>query len=420
MQKIKQNSNHILIIVLVIALINIGCSLSVVNQNQDTVTVKKPIDSLFTIVDTTDTKNPILITSIRLPYSTNPNNNVILVGDTAYVTTERHLHVIDVSTPDHPAYLSSLEFDHEIGKVVFYDQNLVVGTPNKIHLIDISDPSIPIVQLTKNLPNHNPINGFDAWHSYLYVMGVNDALYIFEKDQAQIKLIRTAKMSDRWKFLYPKNTSQIVEQIKYPLVSRSSDPVGLTTPLIEHRYFLQIRTNRNDSIRRASEFLGVGKLNTSSNILVVYDAAQMPVGNNPYGYRFGENYYDIHRECLRFLSTHEQTILNYGMPENTYAIINSGKMQKIDSDTSTQSIDFEDKCFLGPITDFQISGKNLYVVNAKGFLSILKIIKLEEGIHTHLYDKLLSIVPLQVSNPKSIAVSENYVCILAVLENTQQ
>ena len=47
-------------------------------------------------------------------------------------------------------------------------------------------------------------------------MGANDALYIFTKDKEQIELIRTAKMSDRWMYLYPNNTSQIVEQIKYP------------------------------------------------------------------------------------------------------------------------------------------------------------------------------------------------------------
>lgn len=418
MQKIKQKSRLTLIIVLFIALLKVGCSLSVLNQNQERVPVEKPKDSLFTIVDTTDLKKPSLTTSIRLPYHANQNNNVIIVGDTAYVTTERHLHVIDLSTPDQPVYLSSLEFDHDIGKVVFYDYNLVVGTPNEIHLIDISDTSLPTLKQTKNLPNRNPINDFDAWYSYLYVMSANDALYIFEKDKDQIKLIRTAKMSDRWRFLYPNNTSQIVQQIKYPLKGNSYDSSGLTTPLIEHRYFLQIRNTRDVSIRRASEFLGVGKLNRASNILAVYDAAQIPAGNTGTGYRVGKDVFDMPRDCIKYLSTKELTLLNYGKPENEFEIINSEKLQKINSETSTMKIDIEDNQLLGPITDFQILGLNLYVINANGFLSIMDLVKAEDIFKATYRDKILSLTPLQARTPMSIAVTEDYICVLAA-ENKQ-
>ena len=60
MQKIKLNPHLTLIIVLFIALLNVGCSLSVLNQNQEIAIVEKPKESLFTIVDTTDLKNPAL------------------------------------------------------------------------------------------------------------------------------------------------------------------------------------------------------------------------------------------------------------------------------------------------------------------------------------------------------------------------
>ena len=119
-------------------------------------------------------------------------------------------------------------------------------------------------------------------------------------------------------------------------------------------------------------------------------------------------------------------MLNYGKPENSYEIINSEQWKKIESETSTMKIDIEDNQFLGPITDFQIFGLNLYVINANGFLSIMDLVKAEDMFKLNYREKILSLKPLQASNPTSIAVTENYVCVLAAssipfgVSNTEQ
>ena len=398
--------------IMLIAIINIGCSLSALEQSQNTVADAKPQESIFTVVDTTDPKNPALAASIRLPFRVNPNNNVILAGNHAYVTTERHLHVIDVSTPQRPVYLTSLEFSEEIGKAVVLDHYLVVGTPQKIYFVDISQPSLPVLQFTTHLPNRNPINDFDAQDLYLYVMGENNALYIFAIDHEQTQLLRTVKISEHWWFLSLKDMGQMIVQIKYPRISHSGPPKGLTEPLLHHHDFLQIRTSLKHKVRASSEFLVTGELRTPTGNLWIYDAARIPRGNSGSFVRSGWNHHNVQRDCQNYLSSKGQTTLIYGIPKNTYEVIKSGKMQQIALEFSNKAIDIENNQFMGPITDFQVSDNLLYVVNANGFISVIGLVAIEEE-PMGLRNKFLSVRPLQVSYPTNIAVSENYVCVLA-------
>ena len=63
-----------------------------------------------------DLEHPTLAASIQLPHPVGPNNTVVLIGEHAYLTTEKHLHVIDVSLPQRPSYLTALEFPDKVGK----------------------------------------------------------------------------------------------------------------------------------------------------------------------------------------------------------------------------------------------------------------------------------------------------------------
>ena len=112
---------------LLLSVINIGCSSKVFEQHQEdgseqsqkTVTSAKPKGtSIFTVIELEDLEHPTLAASIELPYRVCPNNTVILSGEHAYLTTEKHLHVIDVSLPQRPSYLTSLAFPKVIGKVL--------------------------------------------------------------------------------------------------------------------------------------------------------------------------------------------------------------------------------------------------------------------------------------------------------------
>ena len=144
-------------------ILNLGCSLSVLEQPPDTVIEEKSAETIFTVIDTTDVENPTLLTSIRIPFHVLPDNNVVFSGNHAYVTTENHLHTIDVTTPEQPVYLISLDFENQIGKVVVFADLLVVGSKDELHLIDISDPSQPVYHDTKHLTSRNPIHDFDVW-----------------------------------------------------------------------------------------------------------------------------------------------------------------------------------------------------------------------------------------------------------------
>ena len=146
MRIVFAKSSLTLILVMLTVTINIGCVLSVLEQNQTTGTVEKPPESIFTVVDTTDVKNPTLVSSIHLPFRSGLNNNVVLSGKYAYVTTETQLLVIDVSNPQRPSYLSSLSFPGEIGKARISEDQIIVAGSDKIFFVDISNPLQPVLK----------------------------------------------------------------------------------------------------------------------------------------------------------------------------------------------------------------------------------------------------------------------------------
>ena len=410
MRIVYAKSSLTFFILMLTVTINIGCSLSVLEQSQKTVAVEKPQESVFTVVDTTDLENPKLASTIHLPFHVNPNNNVDIIGKHAYVTTDRHLHVIDVSTHQSPIYLSSITFPDEIGKARVFEDHVFVTSRQKLFRVDVSNPSQPVIQSSTYLPQRNPIIDLDVRNFNLYVMGANDTLYIYSIDPEKIQLIRTAKLSEHWRFISPKDVSLMVEQISYTNQNRSGVPKGLSEPLISQRGFLQIRTSRKNRVRSSSEFL-VEDIGTPD--LLVYDAARIPRGDTSYFYTSTVDNHDMETDCRNYLLFSQmQMPVFYGTPKRTYTVEKSGKMQQITSESTTKEIDVRAKRFMGDLTDFQISGDILYAANAYGFLSIKLLVRIEENINGD-RNRILSVTPLQECYPISIAVGEDAVCVLA-------
>lgn len=137
-------------VILLVSMISVGCSSKGLEQRQIKRPSAKPEEtSIFTVIELEDLEYPTLAASIQLPFSVRPNNTIILSGKHAYLTTERHLHVIDVSIPQRPSYLTSLAFPDKIGKVLAAGDYLVVASRKKFHLVNVSQPSHPVLQSTE-------------------------------------------------------------------------------------------------------------------------------------------------------------------------------------------------------------------------------------------------------------------------------
>ena len=158
-------------VTLLLSVINMECSARSLEQNsqnvpeqrQKAVSSAKPKETcIFTVIEIEDLEYPTLAASIQLPFRVRPNNTVILSGKHVYLTTERHLHVIDISIPQRPSYLTSLAFPDKIGKVLAFGNSLVVASRKKFHLVDVSQPSVPVLQSTLYLPERDAIKDIDV------------------------------------------------------------------------------------------------------------------------------------------------------------------------------------------------------------------------------------------------------------------
>lgn len=400
-------SKYVFVIVTLFGVMNMGCVLSTVEQRQKTVTDGKAQESIFTVVDTTDLENPTLAASIRLPFHSGPNSNVVLLGRHAYLTTKKHLHVINISNPQQPHYLTSLEFVDDIGKAVLVGHQVVVASPQKLYFIDISNPAQPVLQSTTHLPQRNPIKDMDVRDLHLYVLGENNALYIFFVDFEEVRLVRTVKLHKHWRLVSPETEATKVEQI---LHSES-----LLEPLLYQKGFLQFHSGKQQKVRASSEFLGVGYMRNTTCDLKVFDAARIPRGGGAASYTSTSVYFNLEQDFRTHLNMTGKMTLTHEKPTIAYSVV-SGKMQQIAPDQLSETIEVNDKPLVCPITDFQISGDLLYIVSEKGLFSIVRVVKIEDFLQGE-RGKFISATLLQPSRPISIAVEENYVCVLAAIND---
>ena len=417
MKKVFAPSMFALLSVVCSIFVNFGCSVREVKPNSETVTSAKPQKSIFTIIDMEDVEYPTVEASIYLPFRVRPNNTVVISGKHAYVTTERHLHVIDVSSLQHPSYLTSIEFADEIGEAVVSGSQLVVASPQEFHLVDISRPSHPVLKSTMYLPQRNLIKDFDVRGLHLYVMGANNSLYIFSIALGQARLVKVVEISPRWWVLHPKDARLGVKQI---LFSTSDDtfPGGLPTGLLSRRGFLQLSNSKQEKVRASSDFLVLeslgGTLTPTPCDLLIYSACSI----SDIRTRTRVSYYDMEGWCLdRFSAIGQKTFARSKTPI-AYAV-SDGKIQQITPDQVCETIDIDDRLTMGAVTDFQISGNLLYVANAKGFFSIIRLVKVDKEIKVP-ENNFLSTTLLQMCRPMSIAIGEHYACVLAVPDDSQR
>ena len=115
---------------------------------------------------------------------------------------------------------------------------------------------------------------------------------------------------------------------------------------------------------------------------------------------------------LAYLYLTGKKTLTRGKPTDAY-VERSNKIQFAMQDQWSETIDIEENNLLGPITDFQISQNLLYVVNAKGFLSVI-------DLDAQAKHRFISATTLQEQHPISIAVGKNYAYVLATPEESQK
>ena len=336
-------------------------------QSQKTVPSAKLKEmSIFTVIELEDLEHPTLAASIQLPYRVGTNNTVILSGEHAYLTTEKHLHVIDVSIPQRPSYLTSLAFPDKIGKVLAADDSLVVASRKKFYLVDVSQPLHPALESTGYLPQRSPIKDFDVLNDHLYVMGENDHLYIFYAPRGQARLVKAVELEKRWWLLSLKADGIEVKQV--PQWTSITFPGDLWEPFVSQRRFLQLHSSKQEKVRASSIFLVV----VPTYDLLSFNAYRV----DDHQVTSYTGYHNLGWQFREHLTATGQKTLTRRIPARAYAVAN-GKMQEIFPELSSETMDVEDKRLkqlMGPVTDFQISGDRFYIVTANGFFFIMPIV----------------------------------------------
>lgn len=436
---------------LLLSVIHIGCSARHLDQNQQnileqpqenapeqpqkTVISAKPEEtSIFSVIEIEDVEYPTLPVSIYLPFRAHPNNTVCLTEKHAYLTTERHLHVIDVSIPQHPSYLTSLPFGTVIGKARIAGHYVVISGKKELYLVNIEHPMSPVLGSTTHLPDQNTIKDFDVRESHLYVLGANDTLYVFSIDFGQARLVKSIELEKRWWLLSLKRGSPEVEQIRLPtsenFPAELGDPLGFEEPIMSERQYLQIRSSKQEKVR-ASIFLVVESLRDPTYDLYSFDTYRS--FDEPFFTHPLEGYHNLALDFRTHLTETEQKTLTRSTPARAYAVAN-GKMQEIRPEPSSETMDVKAKRLkqlIGSVTDFQVSGYQLYIVTANGFFFIRPVFKKhvlltlynsEESTKPHWIEQNPGFLPFRTGRPISLAVDAGrpYAYVLSHPEDSQR
>lgn len=403
MRIVFAKSSFAFLTIMLIAIVNTGCSLSALEQSQNTVADAKPQESIFTVVDTTDPKNPVLAASIRLPFRVNPNNNVVLAENHIYVTTERHLHVIDVSTPQQPLYMRSIAFPDRIDNARVSGNHVYVVSKHKVYLVDVSNLSHLVIQSTVSLHHANVIREFDIHKSYLYIMDVYDYLHIFSLDNGNTRFVESVGTTSPSSLIGVRAKGTGVEQIL--LEHRTSGDPGWAA-LSDRTDLLEI-SGRYEKVRVSDDLVLTSRRYPNRDITIVWSKDQFRPNTGKW-----LEHYNIEANYLAHLYLTGKKTLPRGKPTDA-VIERSNKIQFIAQDQWSETIDFEENNLLGPITDFQISQNLLYLLNVKGSLSVI-------DLDAQVKHRFISATTLQDQHPISIDIGKKYTYVLAAPEDSQK
>ena len=401
MRTIFAKSTLACVIVTLTLVIHTGCSLRVLEQRKEPVPPAKPQESVFIIVDTTDVENPTLSVSIHLSFRVAPNNNVVLSGQHAYIMTAQHLHVVNLSDRQHPLLVASMPFPDAVGSARLSGQRLFVAGPREIHIVDVSNPRQPTLQsTTRTAVTLNQIVAFDVHDAYLYVLDAGNYLHIFNTITGEPQFVEAIAVSgSRLLGIRAKEASV------QPILPRStyfSDQVW--RQVLDRQDLLEL-SGRYERLRVSEDYLLFAD--------PIYPARVITIAReDDRGWFVGQfEHYDMEVNYSDYLRVMENERLNRREPTDVYVSSKGVLVNKLDG--WRQRIDTEVNS-LGPITDFQISGDFLYVSNAKGFFSIIYLVKNNRPFQRG-SDRFLSAITLGTFHPISIAVGENYAGVLCDL-----
>ncbi len=405
MRKVFELPSLCFVVIVLTTIINSGCTLSVLEQNEKTNSTTKPLETIFTVVDTTDVKKPIVVNSIRLPFRSGLKNNVVLAKNYAYVTTETQLLVIDVSNPQKPVNVTSLSFPESIGKAHVADDKLVVASKNRLYLVDISNPVQPKLKSNASLHQSNAVGEFDIHNSYLYVKDVNDYLHIYQLTQESVLPIKTVEMESPSDLVGIIAQGTEVEQIV--LKHRTSSDYGWTelsdrTNLLDFNCVHQMIRTTTDHLVFAS------RRYPCRDITIVNDESQ----RSPYIWKWLEDY-NLEANYIAHLYLTGKRKLHEGIPTDAF-YKDRNKIQLVSQDQWSHTIEYEADQEFGLYTDLQIDDKYLYVVTSKGILSIIDLDAPERK------DRFQSAISLDSIHPVSVAVGQNHAFVISTPEDASE
>ena len=401
MQTIFAKSSIAIAIVLLIAVINMGCSLRVLEQRQDPVTPAKPQESVFIVVDTADVENPTPTGSIQLPFRVSPNNNVVFSEQHAYITTAQHLHVVNLSDRQHPSLVVSMPFPGKVGSARLSGHHLFVAGPREIYIVDVSNPHQPLLQsTTRPAVTLGQIVSFDVHDAYLYVLDSGNYLYIFNATTGAPQFVEAIAVSGS-RLLGIRAKEASVQPI-LPKSTYFSDQIW--RQILDRQDLLEL-SGKYERLRVSEDYLLFADPVYPARVITSARADNR-------GWFVGQfEHYDMEANYLDYLHVMENERLN--RQESTDVYVSSKSILVNNIDGWRQRIDTEVNT-LGRITDFQISGDFLYVSNAKGFFCIIFLVENNRPFQRD-SDRFLSAITLGALHPISIAVGENYAGVLCDL-----
>ena len=396
MHTILAKSTFAFVIATLIVIINMGCGLSVFKQSRETATPVKTQGSTFIVVDTTDVKNPIVASSIPLPFRVDSNNNVVLSGQYAYVMTAQHLHVVNLADGQHPSLVASMPFPDKVGSAKLSGKRLFVAGSQEIYIVDVSNPNHPSLQsTTRTIAPLGPIKDFDVHNTYLYVMDTGYYLHIF--DVGTVKFVEAMPIS-RSRLVGVRAKGEFVQLIQ----SESSYfSQHIWREILDRQDLLELSA-RYEKLRVSEDYLLFTSRGHPTGVITVAREDHQAWDGGQFEHYNMEIYYSD------YLRTKENKRLN--TQEIADVVVGSGGVAVNNLDRWHRRIDTEAN-ILGPITDFQISRDFLYVSNLNGFLSIIHLFKTNRPFQRD-EDRFLSVTPLGTLHPMSIAVGENYTGVL--------
>jgi len=384
-----------------------GCRQSLKEEVIPKSELKEDFKGVLTIVDVSNSRQPIIVSSTSLPWEPDISNSTAVWKQFLLATSPYGVHLLDVENLEQPKPLWNLSLATPSGEVVVFKDYAFLPSQEGLYVLHLTNPLQPqwVVRGWQKGNLNSYLIDLKIKGEYAYTLDGDKYLHVLDLSVPEHpKLIDSYAVSLPSFQLFrvlgdkaqpispPRQIDSLTHQARFSHLDKLNLPTDLSTQLSNRSHLIGVSANSVVKIRMSQQYICWLYLRSDP-----YRLWLIPPENNSI------HSLDIALEHTKYLYMSERRELPQHGNLTDIIKVSENQLYLISQDNWMQAVNIEREEW-GPITDFQLSENLVYITQERGVLFIAELSN--EGL------KGIAALDDLPQRPQSLTLDKNYLYLL--------